>query len=316
MSQVVDPALLAASATRWRAARLRTIFSRPSVLIATILLVAIGLVALLQPLVAPRSYADQDLSNAYARPGEGHGLLGTDGLGRDQWTRLLFGLRLSLAVALFSQFVQVMIGVPIGIVAGYFGGRTDRVLMRLVDTLLTFPVLLFALVITLNIKVNASEGTGWWAATIRWLDDLTAGLTPVLVVIVLVFWAATARLVRGTVLTIREQDYVRAARSMGASRRRIMFRHVLPHVWSPVLVATTIAIPLAIVIEAGLSFFGLGVDPPTPSLGLMIQEGARQINSFPILVLIPSAALVLLTLLFTYLGDGLRTALDPRARVR
>jgi oligopeptide transport system permease protein len=280
--------------------------TRPRLLVPLIMTVVIALAAIAAPWLSGRSFSDQDLLAVFASPGDGQGVLGTDGLGRDTWARLLFGLRISLGVVLFSQLVQLAIGVPVGVISGYCGGRVDRVLMRVVDTVLSFPVLVFALVISANVRANATSGRGWWASLVRWIDQNTSGLAPVFIVLVLVFWASTARMVRGTVLKLREQDYVRAARSMGASHRRIMTVHLLPHIWSQVIVATTVAVPLAILTEAALSFLKLGVQSPTPSLGLMIAEGVGSINSYPLQVLLPSAALVLLTLVFEYLGEGLR----------
>jgi ABC-type dipeptide/oligopeptide/nickel transport system permease subunit len=222
----------------------------------------------------------------------------------------LIGLRISLAVAVFSQIVVVVVGVPVGLVAGYLGGRADRVLMRIVDSVMSFPVLLLAMVISANVRGNSANGTGIWSDVVRSVDDRTNGLTPALVVIAVLFWAPTARLVRSSVLRLRERDFVRASKSSGATHLHVMRRHVLPHIWGPVIVSAAIIVPFAVLTEAALSFLKLGVEPPTPSLGLMIAEGATSINSFPLQVLIPSAVLIAVTLLAQQLGNGLQQAFD------
>lgn len=266
--------------------------------------------AIFAPLLASRPYAEQDLANSFAGPGDGVGWLGSDALGRDVWARLLSGLRISLAVAIFSQIVVVVIGVPVGLLAGYLGGRADRLLMRIVDSVMSFPVLLLAMVISANVRGNSASGTGIWSDIVRQVDEQTNGLTPALVVISVLFWAPTARLVRSSVIGLRERDFVRAARSSGATHLHVMRRHVLPHIWGPVIVSAAIVVPFAVLTEAALSFLKLGVEPPTPSLGLMIAEGATSINSFPLQVLIPSAFLIAVTLLAQQLGNGLQQVFE------
>jgi ABC-type dipeptide/oligopeptide/nickel transport system permease subunit len=283
---------------------------RPIVVGAGGALVLLALCAVFAPLLSARPYSEQDLANSFAGPGDGFGWLGTDALGRDIWARLLIGLRISLAVAVFSQIVVVVVGVPVGLVAGYLGGRADRVLMRIVDSVMSFPVLLLAMVISANVRGTSANGTGIWSDVVRSVDDRTNGLTPALVVIAVLFWAPTARLVRSSVLRLRERDFVRASKSSGATHLHVMRRHVLPHIWGPVIVSAAIIVPFAVLTEAALSFLKLGVEPPTPSLGLMIAEGATSINSFPLQVLIPSAVLIAVTLLAQQLGNGLQQAFD------
>ena len=282
--------------------------------VSLVLALAIVVVALAQPWITSRPYDAQRLDLAYRKPLSAAGVLGTDALGRDLWSRLVFGVRLSLVVALVSQVAQLLIGVPIGLVAGYFGGRVDAVLMRIVDTMLAFPALLLALVIAVNIKVTAAEGSGWFASFTRWANDTTSGLAPVFIVVVVFFWLFTARLVRGASLKIAQQDYVRAAQAIGVPHWRIIARHVLPNVTGPIVVGGALAVPAAIIVEASLSFFGLGVDPPVPSLGLLIFDGAEAINAFPYLLLVPATALGVVTIVFTFLADGLRDAFDPTTR--
>lgn len=283
---------------------------RPLIVGAGGALVLLAACAIVAPSLASRPYAEQDLANLFAAPGDGVGWLGTDALGRDVWARLLIGLRISLAVAVFSQVVVVVIGVPVGLLAGYLGGRADRLLMRIVDSVMSFPVLLLAMVISANVRGNSANGTGIWSDVVRQVDEWTNGLTPALVVISVLFWAPTARLVRSSVLRLRERDFVRAARSSGATHLHVMRRHMLPHIWGPVIVSAAIVVPFAVLTEAALSFLKLGVEPPTPSLGLMIAEGATSINSFPLQVLIPSAVLIAVTLLSQQLGNGLQQAFE------
>jgi oligopeptide transport system permease protein len=267
--------------------------------------------AVFAPFVTSRSYSVQAPAHSFRPPGHGS-LLGTDALGRDVWSRLVYGARISLTVALFAEIIQLLIGVPIGLVAGFFGGRVDSFLMRAVDTLFAFPLYLFVIIMATFIKVRASTaGVGGWITSI---DEVTAGLFGVLIALSLVLWLVPARLTRGVVLSVVKQDYVRAARAMGATRRRIIFRHILPNSLAPIIISATFGVPVAILIEAGVSFLGLGVNPPKPSWGLMISDGSKAIVSSPYLVIAPSVALVLTMLAFTYLGDGLRDALDPTTK--
>lgn len=273
--------------------------------------VALAVAALTSDLYLARGYSDQSLATANKPPLSGHGLLGTDQLGRDVLARVLFGIRLSLAAALVAVVVQLVIGVPLGLIAGHRGGRTDAAIMRTVDVLLALPGLLIALVIGLSIKEQILTGTGWFAGALRILDDATAGMVPVFAVIVLFFWVSIARIVRGEVRRIEQLDYVRAARAIGASPGRILRRHVLRNCTGPIVVACTLAIPLAMVLEASLSLVGVGVAAPTPSLGLMIFEGTQQINSFPYQALVPAVVFAVITIAFMFVGNGLRDAFDP-----
>jgi oligopeptide transport system permease protein len=280
--------------------------------VASLVFIGILIVlAVFAPLITSRSYSAQDPAHSFRPPGHGS-LLGTDALGRDVWSRLVYGARISLTVAFFAEIIQLLIGVPVGLVAGFFGGRVDSWLMRAVDTLFAFPLYLFVIVMATFIKVRASTaGVGGWVTSI---DKLTAGLFGVLIALSLVLWLVPARLTRGVVLSVVKQDYVRAARAMGATRRRIIIRHILPNSLAPIIISATFGVPIAILIEAGVSFLGLGVNPPKPSWGLMISDGSKAIVSSPYLVIAPSVALVLTMLAFTYLGDGLRDALDPTTK--
>ena len=273
----------------WR--RLR----RNRVAVAGLTVIAIiALLGLLAPLLAPHDPTAQDLRNTFASPGAGH-LAGTDNLGRDWFSRLLYGARLSLTVGLFAQLIVLSIGVPVGLAAGHFGRGVDSLLMRFTDLVYAFPDLL--LIILLRSVLGGSIFT-------------------LFLIIGLVAWVDIARLVRGQTLSLREQGFVEAARSLGASDRDIMLRHIFPNLLGPLIVVVAFGVPRAIFIEASLSFIGIGANPGTPSWGSMVQEGYAAIFSFPHLVIFPSAAIALLMLACTFAGDGLRDALDPRAETR
>jgi oligopeptide transport system permease protein len=254
---------------------------------------ALILMAVLAPLITFHSPASQDLSATFEAPSLSH-FMGTDNLGRDWFSRLVYGARVSLSVGLFAQAIVLLIGLPIGLVAGYVGKTADSLLMRFTDLVYAFPDLL--LVILLRGVLGGS-------------------IFMLFLIIAIVSWMDIARLVRGQVLALKEREFVEAARSLGASNRDIMLRHLLPNISGPLIVLVAFGIPRAIFIEASLSFIGFGVNPGTPSWGSMVQEGYAAIFSFPHLVIFPSLAIAFLMLSFTFLGDGLRDALDPRSEV-
>jgi oligopeptide transport system permease protein len=228
--------------------------------------------------------------SSYAAPSPAHPM-GNDQIGRDLLSRLVHGARVSLAVGIFAQILILGIGLTMGGIAGFFGGRVDNLLMRFTDVFYAFPDLLFVIIIT------AAMG---------------ASLQNIFLAIGLVTWTDMARLVRGQVLTLRERDYVNAARSLGASAPRIIIQHLLPNAAGPIIVRVTYGVPQAIFTEAVLSFIGLGVRPPQASWGTMIQVGNQAIFSAPHLVLFPAIAIALTMLAFNFLGDGMRDALDPQ----
>lgn len=254
------------------------------------------LAALLAPLIDGADPIQIDLRNALQAPSGAH-WLGTDAQGRDVWSRLVHGARISLLVGLASQGISLSIGLLLGLVAGYRGKWTEEVIMRLADVTLAFPSLLLLIAMAAAFEPS---------------------LTVVCTVIGVVGWAGMARLVRGQVLVVRELEYVQAMRALGARDRRILFRHVLPNVIAPVVIAATLGIAGAIMAEAALSFLGLGVQPPTPSWGAMIADGRdlSQLRNAPWTSLAPGLAIGGAVLGFNLLGDALRDALDPRGARR
>lgn len=250
----------------------------------------LGCAGALAPQVAPYDPLAQNLGAILATPSLAHPL-GTDDLGRDVLTRVIFGARLSLAASVMAAAIAVGLGVPLGLVAGYVGGAVDGVIMQVYDALQTIPALVLAMAI---------------AAT------LGPGLFNVMVAVGVIFAPRFARLVRGQTLAAREEAFVESARAVGASHARILARHVLPNVVSPILVQVSISIAFALLAETSLSFLGVGIRPPVPSWGADVGRGYRFMRLAPWLVFMPGMAILLTTLAFNFVGDGLREAFDPR----
>jgi oligopeptide transport system permease protein len=248
------------------------------------------LVAAFADVLSPYDPARLFPGQSYAPPSAAH-WLGTDDVGRDVLSRLIHGARVSLAVGVFAQIIILVIGLTVGGIAGYFGSRVDNYLMRFTDVFYAFPDLLFVIIIT---------------------AALGASFVNILIAIGLVNWTDLARLVRGQLMTLREREFVSAARSLGAPAARIILQHLLPNAAGPIIVRVTYGVPQAIFTEAVLSFIGLGVRPPQASWGTMIERGNQAIFSAPHLVLFPAIAIALTMLAFNFLGDGLRDALDPQ----
>ncbi|MCA0453792.1 MAG: ABC transporter permease [Chloroflexi bacterium] len=243
--------------------------------------------------------------------------IGADNLGRDMLSRIIYGTQVSLLVAFIGPLVSIIVGLTVGMIAGYFGGATDNVLMRLVDLMYAFPTLLLIILMMTFFRTSfASPEPGTISYTLGQLDKETGGMILIFIGIGLTSWMQMARLVRGQVLSIRETEYVQAARALGATTPKIMISHILPNILGPLIVAETLTIPTYISYEAFLSFIGLGVNPPTPSWGSMISEGSKNISSYPNQAIFPAIALFLIMFAFNFLGDGLRDALDPRMRGR
>jgi oligopeptide transport system permease protein len=264
----------------------------PMATVGAAIVAVLVLSALCAPWITPTTYDRANFAEAWQFPSARH-WLGTDGVGRDFYTRIVYGSRVSLIVGFASQAIALAIGLPLGLVAGMLGGRIEYVVMRLVDALTAFPQLLFALLL---------------------MVAFGSGLSNVLLAIGLTSWIPVCRLARAQCLREREQDYVEAAHAQGASEPRIMRLHILPNILAPIVVAVTLGIPQAIFTEAGLSFLGIGVPPPTPSWGQMVGEGVSNIQYYWYLALFPSVMIAVTMAGFTLFGDGLRDILDPRAR--
>jgi oligopeptide transport system permease protein len=276
----------------WSDAWLRLRRNRMAVA-AGMFLIGLGALAALAPVLP--GLADptlQDLKLGVTPPSLAHAF-GTDELGRDLFARVLYGGRISLMVGLVGTLVSLLIGVTWGAVAGYVGGRTDDLMMRVVDVLYALPYIF--LVILLLVFFSKS-------------------LLMLFVALGLVQWLTMARIVRGQVLSLKHQTFVEAARALGASDAAIVFRHIVPNTLGPVIVYTTLTVPAVILQEAFLSFLGLGVQPPDASWGTLVSDGARMLALFPWLVIFPGLAMSLTLLAFNFLGDGLRDALDPQGR--
>jgi len=236
------------------------------------------------------SYEQQNLALGPVPPNRAH-WLGTDPLGRDLLTRLLYGGRISLMVGLLATVVSLIIGVIYGAISGFAGGKTDMVLMRLVDILYALPFTIFVILLMVFFGQN---------------------IILLFVAIGAVEWLTMARIVRGQVMAIKQQEFVEAARALGLRRRRILFRHILPNLLGPIIVYATLTVPEVMLLEAFLSFLGLGVQPPNSSWGVLIKEGAERMEEFPWMLTYPAVAMALTLFSLNFLGDGLRDALDVR----
>jgi oligopeptide transport system permease protein len=272
-----------------RDAWLRLRKNKAAMLGATILLLLI-LVALLTPWIAPYSYHQQNLLLGASPPSAEH-WLGTDVLGRDQLTRIMYGSRVSLMVGFIATAVALIIGVLWGAVAGFLGGRVDAVMMRIVDVLYALPFTIFIILLTVIFG---------------------SSMLLLFLAIGAVEWLTMARIVRGQVLTIKRQEFIEAAVSMGLSRWQIIRRHIIPNVLGPIIVYTTLTIPSVILLESFLSFLGLGIQPPQSSWGSLISAGVDSMEEYPWLLLFPALVLSITLFSLNFLGDGLRDALDPR----
>ncbi len=263
-------------------------------LASVLLLITLAVIApLLERFGLLQDPTAQDVVSNYLGPGAAHHILGTDDLGRDVLSKVIFGSQVSLSIGILVQAIVLVIGGSIGLAAGYFGGWIDNALMRFTDIMYAFPDLLFVLII---------------------VAALGPTLLNIFVAIGLVSWVGLARLVRGQVLSIKEKEFVEAARAAGSSPIKIILKHLLPNSLGPVIVSLTFGIPAAIFTEAVLDFLGVGLRPPQPTWGTMVFEGYAAVDAYPYLVIIPCVALSMTMLAFNFIGDGLRDALDPRMR--
>ncbi|MGH2450990.1 MAG: ABC transporter permease [Candidatus Limnocylindria bacterium] len=296
----------------WMDAGHRLLRNRAAMVGLVIVLLA-GILAVFAPVIAPHDPTDVRIADGLQAPTLAEPLwgapeyvdarfpLGTDRIGRDNLSRLIWGARISMVVGFVPVALIFLIGVTVGMLAGFHGGWVDQLLMRITDVIYAFPDLLFLIIIMATLRNHP-------------LGELMGGLVLIFVAIALVNWVGMARLVRGQVLSLKEKEFVEAARAIGASQGRIMIRHLFPNALAPVIVAVAFGVPSAILAEATLGFLGIGVRPPTPSWGVMINDGFTVFSATPWPVVLPAVCVSVIMLAFTFLGDGLRDALDPRMK--
>ncbi len=323
----------------WADAMRRLLRNRAAV-IGGITIVLLILMAIFAGMVAPYGYAEGDSQNNYMVPAwltkvmPGHMEtyaklgdrypLGADYLGRDLLSRMIFGARVSLPVGFMGALIALIIGLVYGCISGYYGGKVDNIMMRIVDIMYAFPTMLLIILLMAFFKTSfggtAEPGTAAYtfnrinAVVDQILGLQGGGMLFIFMGIGITAWMGTARLARAQILSLKQKEFIEASHMIGSSDLRVIVRHLLPNIIGPILVNVTLSIPNYISTEVFLSFIGLGVDPPTPSWGAMISEGARGIRSYPNQVLVPALALMVTMFAFNFLGDGLRDALDPRMR--
>jgi len=271
---------------------MRHLFRHPLVLVGSLLVGFLAVAALFAPLLSSRDPAEVDLSHRLVGPSQDHPL-GTDQLGRDVYSRMLYGARISLLIGFVAVGISLFIGIVIGSLAGYFGGGVDTLLMRFVDVMLCFPSFFLILAVIALLEPN---------------------IFIIMAIIGLTSWEGVARLIRAEILSLKEREFVLAARAIGAGPFRIILRHLIPNAMTPVLVNATLGVAAAILVESSLSFLGIGVQPPTPSWGNILTEGKSVLGIAWWLTLFPGLAILLTVLGYTLLGEGLRERLDPRLR--
>ena len=262
-----------------------------------VLIILILLLAIFGPIFSPYTYSGQDFSRKNQGPSAAH-WFGTDGLGRDLFTRVLHGARISLSIGFVAALVALL-GVFYGGISGFAGGWVDNVMMRFVDIMYSIPFLLWVIMMMVYLKEILPEN---------------AGLISMYIALALVYWLDMARIVRGQILSLKEQEFILAAHTIGAARTRILLRHLIPNSMGAVIVTATLAIPEAIFTEAFLSFIGLGVSAPRASWGMLASDALVSLKSYPHMLFFPAAAICITLLAFNFLGDGLRDALDPKMR--
>ncbi len=292
-------------------------------MICLCLIVIISLIAAIVPSVYPYTYTEQDVTRKNMEPfkysakeqakidkGEKifpH-IMGTDSLGRDYAIRVIYGTRISLLVGLVASVIVVIIGILYGSISGYFGGRVDLIMMRIVDIIYSLPDVLIIILLSVAIRDFVSTSTN------QLILKLGSGMISIFIVFGLLYWVGMARQVRGQILSIKEQEYVLYARSCGASPSRIIRKHMIPNCVSVIIITAALQIPSAIFTESFLSFLGLGVSIPMPSLGSLASEARQALVSYPFLLVFPAVTIFLIVLSFNLLGNGLRDAFDPKLR--
>ena len=288
-----------------------------------IVLIAITLIAIFVPMVYPYSYTQQDVTGKYLQPFEyskkeqariARGedvfphIMGTDNLGRDYCIRVIYGTRISLMVGFISALIVVCIGILYGSISGYFGGKVDIVMMRIVDIIYSLPDVLIVILLSVAIKDVISTSKN------ELVVKLGAGMISIFIVFGLLYWVGMARQVRGQILSIKEQEYVMASRAMGASAAHIIIQHMIPNCVSVIIITAAMQIPSAIFTESFLSFVGMGVSMPMPSLGSLASDARSGLVSYPYMLVFPALTIFLIVLSFNLLGNGLRDAFDPKLR--
>jgi len=284
-------AIVRPSVTYWQDAWRRLKQNRLA-MVGLWVIVAITLIAIFGPMFSPYSYSDQSLFDQNMYISREH-WLGTDDLGRDLLTRIMYGARISLTVGFVASFINLTVGVVYGGISGYYGGQVDNVMMRIVEILSGIPLLLYVILLMVVLR---------------------PGLQNILIALGLVYWLGMARIVRGQILSLKEQDYVLAARTIGADNSRIIYKHLIPNAMGPIIVTATLNIPQAIFTEAFLSFIGLGVNAPMASWGVLANDALPSFRTYPWQLFFPAIAISITMLAFNFLGDGLRDALDPKQR--
>jgi len=289
----LDQGLEVKARSQWGYARSRFLRHRLAMVGLVVLIIVFG-AGVFANYIAPYSFSEIDLTNLVSPPTTaGHHFFGTDAIGRDYFSRVVYGIRTSLEVGVFVAILSSLIGLVVGAIAGYYGGVVDNLLMRTTDLVLTLPFL----AILLTASALLGQGNQWRVSLI----------------LALLFWTGLARIVRGIFLSLREKEYVEAAKAAGASDARVMFRHILPNTLGPVIVNGTLAVATAILIEAALSFLGFGIKPPTPSLGVLVADAQANPQQWWLTVF-PGLTIVIIVLAINFVGDGLRDALDPTQR--
>lgn len=299
------------STTYWQDAW-RRLKSNKVAMGALYVIIFLTLLAIIGPFIAPYSYSDQLKGQERLLPNAQH-WFGTDNLGRDLFVRVLVGTRISLSIGIVTSIMVLIIGSIYGAIAGLAGGKVDNFMMRIVDIIYSVPDLLIIILLSVVLKKPLQDAF-MVNPFLKKLSIIGPGLISIFIVMSSLYWVNMARIVRGQVLSLKEQEYVTAARALGASNWRIILKHLLPNCLGPIIVTVTFQIPSAIFSEAFLSFIGLGVDAPMASLGSLTSSALNGVYSYPYLLIFPAVFISVIILAFNMLGDGLRDALDPRMR--
>ncbi|MDD2282959.1 MAG: ABC transporter permease [Eubacteriales bacterium] len=285
------------SITYWQDAW-RRLKKNPLAMASLIFIALLLLVAIVGPFFSPYSYSDQDFTQINLKPCGAHPF-GTDNLGRDILVRTLYGARISLSVGFVAAITTFVIGVLFGGISGLIGGWVDNLMMRFVDVMYSIPFLLWVIMLIVLLDPEGSKGVS---------------LFSIFLALGIIYWLPMARIVRGQILSLKEQEFVLAARTIGAPKRKILLQHLLPNAMGPIIVTATISIPEAIFTESFLSFIGLGVSAPMASWGMLASDALPALKSFPHLLVFPAISICITLLAFNFIGDGLRDALDPKMR--